>query len=433
MPCAVLPLSGMPSNRVVLAFISSGRIKGVRAMITNRLSRMLKGLGMVAVVVGMVGVSCDAQALPSFARRENMACTGCHTAWPALNAFGRRYKELGYMVMKGQPAEHVDVSKTLSLPQQLPLSLLVNARPFDKKRNASPKIRSLHEVELMGAGNFAQWGSFFLELEAEDENNGFNVFIPVGVGAIHVSEQLNIVAGQSGPFFYDPYNTLNGRRFTRQKTHLVSDGGASGGASIGGHLQNVAAYGRIGKVLYGVGLGADAGSDFEGGGPNNWSGRLAVDVLEKELSIGSFVYDGSEDITTISGPAETDFTRVGVDFQGQVGPLNYQGAYMWSEDDTFDPSSGLKTGDENNNLFLAEVFYTLSCEKLQDMKIPIRQIVPFLRYEYFERNDGKEEHGDLILNLQAYLAENVRVSFEYAEEVDGGQGRRFTGFLVFGL
>lgn len=405
-------------------------------MITKRLSRLLKGLGMSAVVLGIVGVTADAQALPSFARRENMACTGCHTAWPALNAFGRRYKELGYMVMKGQPAEHVDVSKTLSLPQQLPLSLLVNARPFDKKRNASPKIRALHEVELMGAGNYAQWGSFFVELEAEDENNGFDVFVPVGVGAIHISEQLNIVGGLSGPFFYDPYNTLNGRRFTRQKSHLVegSDGGSAFTPSvgIGDHLQNVAAYGRIGKVLYGVGLGADVGSDFEGGGPNNWSGRLAVDVLEKELSIGSFIYDGTEDVTTGSGMQEADFTRVGVDFQGQVGPLNYQGAYMWSEDDTFD-TSGARTGDEQNNLFLAEVFYTLSCEKLQDLKIPVRQIVPFLRYEYFERSDGNEEHGDLILNLQAYLAENIRVSFEYAEEVDGGTGRRFTGFLVFGL
>ena len=38
------------------------------------------------------------EAIPAFARKTNMACSVCHTAWPSLNAFGRQYKEHGYRI-----------------------------------------------------------------------------------------------------------------------------------------------------------------------------------------------------------------------------------------------------------------------------------------------------------------------------------------------
>ena len=37
-----------------------------------------------------------ADAVPSFARQTGLACNGCHTTPPELNAAGRRFKLTGY-------------------------------------------------------------------------------------------------------------------------------------------------------------------------------------------------------------------------------------------------------------------------------------------------------------------------------------------------
>ncbi len=37
-------------------------------------------------------------AIPAFARKYNMPCSACHTAWPELNAFGQTFKDNGYQL-----------------------------------------------------------------------------------------------------------------------------------------------------------------------------------------------------------------------------------------------------------------------------------------------------------------------------------------------
>jgi len=37
-------------------------------------------------------------AIPAFARKYNLACSACHTAWPELNSFGQRFKDRGYQL-----------------------------------------------------------------------------------------------------------------------------------------------------------------------------------------------------------------------------------------------------------------------------------------------------------------------------------------------
>ena len=39
-----------------------------------------------------------AAAIPAFARKYNLACSACHTAWPELNAFGLAFKDRGYQL-----------------------------------------------------------------------------------------------------------------------------------------------------------------------------------------------------------------------------------------------------------------------------------------------------------------------------------------------
>jgi len=39
-----------------------------------------------------------AEAIPAFARKYNMPCSACHTAWPELNSFGQTFKDNGYQL-----------------------------------------------------------------------------------------------------------------------------------------------------------------------------------------------------------------------------------------------------------------------------------------------------------------------------------------------
>jgi len=38
----------------------------------------------------------DAQAIPAFARKYNLACNTCHTLFPQLNRFGRDFRDNGF-------------------------------------------------------------------------------------------------------------------------------------------------------------------------------------------------------------------------------------------------------------------------------------------------------------------------------------------------
>jgi hypothetical protein len=65
---------------------------------------LVTAIGVVFVLAGllMTGFAPPAQALPSFARQTGQPCGTCHTDFPALTPFGRRFKLLGYTTGGGK-------------------------------------------------------------------------------------------------------------------------------------------------------------------------------------------------------------------------------------------------------------------------------------------------------------------------------------------
>ncbi len=58
---------------------------------------MKKALLLVVVlIVSIMVMSTDSQAVPSFARQVQKPCTACHTIWPNLNQAGRQFKVKAY-------------------------------------------------------------------------------------------------------------------------------------------------------------------------------------------------------------------------------------------------------------------------------------------------------------------------------------------------
>src|SRR5215470_13232554 len=70
----------------------------LRAIVTVFL---LYGCTVALGAIGDVLLVAPAQALPSFARQTGQPCGTCHTDFPALTPFGRRFKLLGYTVGGG--------------------------------------------------------------------------------------------------------------------------------------------------------------------------------------------------------------------------------------------------------------------------------------------------------------------------------------------
>lgn len=71
----------------------------------------------------------SAQAVPSFARQTGMACEACHTVFPELTPFGRRFKMHAYTIDNLPQVSGMSANKdqTLVLNQVPPLSFMLQA------------------------------------------------------------------------------------------------------------------------------------------------------------------------------------------------------------------------------------------------------------------------------------------------------------------
>ena len=78
-------------------------------------------------LIGFLLATGRAEAVPAFARKYGMVCTGCHEAWPVLNNVGREmadYKTGQYVRIEGAVVnkESREVSPAYSVRDILPAS-----------------------------------------------------------------------------------------------------------------------------------------------------------------------------------------------------------------------------------------------------------------------------------------------------------------------
>jgi hypothetical protein len=86
-------------------------------MIRTKLARFWLA---VTVLAGAAVVSTPSQALPSFARQTNKACTACHFEnFPMLNDYGRAFKASGFTEIYNEPTRENTDGADLSIPMVL--------------------------------------------------------------------------------------------------------------------------------------------------------------------------------------------------------------------------------------------------------------------------------------------------------------------------
>ena len=104
----------------------------------------------------------SAQAVPSFARQTGFACEACHTVFPELTPYGRRFKLNGYTVDNLPQVSGMTPSKeeSLVLNQLPPLSFMFQTS-YTKTKGALPDTVLPGELAKNGQVLFPQQASLF--------------------------------------------------------------------------------------------------------------------------------------------------------------------------------------------------------------------------------------------------------------------------------
>ena len=130
----------------------------------------------------LILVTMNVEAVPAFARQTNMSCATCHFQhFPALNAFGRSFKQGAYTMVGGQSLVQSD---NLSLPVALNASLITKLRY--QKTNGNDKTVATNtgelqlpdEAALVIGGRGSENVGLLLEasLKESGDNNNFNSY-----------------------------------------------------------------------------------------------------------------------------------------------------------------------------------------------------------------------------------------------------------------
>lgn len=356
-----------------------------------------------------------AMAIPAFARDTKMTCSSCHNAWPALNAFGHKYKENGYRfapLVEGKEK----LSDDLSWSDKIPISTVIIGRPYDKKDSGNTKTRAIHEVELMVAGPMSKELSGFFEIEAEDEDTnarGFETGIPTAALTYTVNKGVNVQLSWADLLWFDPYNTYtSGHRMTRGYNALIdqSFGGADNNKGLRTSRQNITVYGRpINDLFYGVSFSGVA-DNAEGEEADTTTARIAYQITQS-IMVGGLYIDGScsAKIGLANCAVNRNYTRQAVDFEFNSKNILVNSAYMKATDD-----NSTATAEVKNDAAFVQGMYTFRGKGGRATWAPLARV------DQYEKVNGTEDITELTLGINYYVSENIRAMLEFWDRSGDG-------------
>ena len=325
-----------------------------------------------------------------------------------MNATGRAFKEGGYRFRnEEEKSDLLEISDFLQLEKHVPISGVLIARPYDKKDSGNEKIRAVHEVEIIVAGNISNKWSGYFEIEAEDET-GFELELAPAVLSYNYSKEFNVQFVYGPTFWADSYGII-GDHFRLTRGHVGAIDQKFGGADAGGRFravrQNVGVFGRLAdRFFYNVNYSGKA-EDAEGENASVASGLFNFDVTDN-IMVGAFFMDGDDEDTM------RDFSRAGVQFQADVlQDLRLQGLFIAGTDDR-DAADIRGPGEDDNDAFSLQALYTFRDDTLRPTWVPL------IRLDSFETDDGASSFDELTLNLGYYFNQNIKAYIEYWDRYD---------------
>lgn len=338
----------------------------------------------------------------------------CHTAWPSLNEFGRKYKEHGYRFAPLQEPNK-QIGKDLSWDEKFPISTILVGRPYDKTDSGNTRNRAIHEAEFMISGPMSKELSAFVEVEGEDEDTnarGFELGVPTAALTYTVNPAVNIQLSWADLLWFDSYNTYSsGHRMTRNYNAILNEsfGGADNASALRTSRQNITLFGRpVNNLFYGLAFSGNA-DDAEGNEPETLTARIAFDLMPNVM-IGGLLIDGT--CTAQAGLAgcvvDRDYSRVALDTELNFDNFLINVAYLQAEDD-----NATATSKVENDAYFVQGLYTFETRGGGLW-------APLIRYDSYERANGSEDISELTFSLNYYFSANFRGMVEFWDRSGDG-------------
>lgn len=245
----------------------------------------------------------EAEAVPAFARQTGLACNSCHFQhFPALNSFGRAFKDGGYTQIGGQSLVEGDL---LSVPVVLNASLVTKIRYQKRNGDAETDINKGEfqfpdEAALLIGGRAGEHVGFLLEssLIGEEQSESFASFkmpIVFNVSGINLSAIPFTTDAAGAAYGYELLNTgavrmirvLEHRSETSGQQYIGTSGAATGLSLVAskpiGYVNYTAYYPEHGSAAAGpllnylrVAATPQVGNWDLGGGFQLWNGTSKI-------------------------------------------------------------------------------------------------------------------------------------------------------------
>ncbi|MGA2129229.1 MAG: cytochrome C [Xanthobacteraceae bacterium] len=329
----------------------------------------LAALGTIFIAsLTVVGFTRPAQALPSFARQTGQPCGTCHTDFPGLTPFGRRFKLMGYTVGGGPyrttpfPVSEDDKSK----PYVPPISMMAVAGFTNTQAPLAPPTDPykpnnnvvVAPVSFFWGGAITEnVGAFAQVTYVPPPAGGFgdpfghtwtwdNTDVRfAGTTKIFGLDVLYGITANNNPTVQDVWNTTPAWTFPYAASTLAGTPGAKTiiDGTFAAHVGSVGGYAWINDMVY---LEATAYRTLDFGAQNAlgtdplgapgmfavapyWRVAIEPHFGNQWLMVGAFgmiadihPFDGTNTSSTF--PQTDNYTDVGVDSQYQ-----YQGDNYW--------------------------------------------------------------------------------------------------------
>ncbi|MEX1186854.1 MAG: hypothetical protein WEA80_09720 [Gemmatimonadaceae bacterium] len=380
---------------------------------------------LAALVVGAVGlVPKEAQAIPAFARKYNMNCSGCHSpAVPRLNAKGFAFKWAGFRMPEeiGENQEVRNVSQYLATRFRF---RYVYAKT--ETESASTNAFRFVDATLFAAGSLGKNYGVFVEVEHEADETGVMAAMQGVWGresrywGARVGQMHWLISG--GVAGFDRPTGINrptpvGNATTKAVPFRLSRD------QLGVETFFVLGKNRLSfEVLNGVN---PEGNGMEGASPSTKDFAVIEQFVYDDAGsgIGAAVYSGAVADLDPDVTGTAHYTRLALTANKIFKTVELLGGYVYSRDRDL-PVSVSPSSSMTGSAYWVYGGYTFP-----------NSLTLFGRYEFLDTNKDVADQGNerFVLGsvLPVSLPEYLRLGAEYTLDIPRPPGAlKKTGFAL---
>ena len=388
---------------------------------------------MTAMLIGLVS---SAYATPSFSRQMGVSCTACHSqnSYPALNAFGRKFKASGFTMMGPQglvessEANGSEKGNLLSLPDTLNASFIAKIR-VQAGDESDTKLEFPDEAAVIIGGRVSKHIGTFIEIGYNADKDKFtlaNFKMPItyefneytlglvpyrteGFGAAASFEVLNTGAVRGS-------RVLEERKVISAQQYIGTAHEAEG---LGIYL-----YTDLWHVVYSAYM-PTIGTVSDYSPAHYFRAAMTPTVGAWDVGFGVQIWTGTATYDQ-DGPNKDKTDAYAVDFQamGNINdvPVSFFATYANAKNDT-DSIYFSGVDDKTAATFVTEVGVLPSLLNLS---------AGFRIADNGEATDSSEDAA--IIGAKYFIAENVQLQVNYTYDFDAlaGNDKNHVLFMLYG-